>query len=143
MALRELQTEADIAHMVRTFYERVYQDERLGPIFIEVAGVHFEEHLQTMNRFWEAVLLGKAGFRGNPHAKHRNLHQKIPLTSALFAHWLELFEENLNASFQGGLATKALLAAHTIARNLEASVTHSEPIDEFAYRQRLSVNSLQ
>ena len=53
--VRDIETSEDVELLVRAFYQKVYQDELLAPIFTEVAGVQMDdrrrvavdEHLQT------------------------------------------------------------------------------------------------
>ena len=64
-ATRDIASRADIERLVNGFYERVRGDELLGPIFDDVAQTDWALHLPKMYDFWEGVLFGVAGFRGN------------------------------------------------------------------------------
>lgn len=91
----------DIVLMVNAFYDKIRQDELLGPIFDDIAGVNWDIHLPRMYGFWEAVLLSKAGYKGNPVKKHVDLTAKVTLESRHFDRWIHLFNENVDAYFAG------------------------------------------
>jgi hemoglobin len=113
--MTDLTTRADIERLVDTFYERVRDDDRLGPIFNDVARVDWATHLPRMHAFWEAVLFGAPGFSGNPLAVHRTLGQQTPLTPNEFDRWIALFDQSVDALFSGPNADEAKLRARRIA----------------------------
>ncbi len=82
-------TEDEVIALVQRFYQRVRQDEELGPIF----GHHIRDwdaHLATMVDFWSGTLRGTGRFRGAPMGKHMALPGLKP---ALFRRWLALFSQ--------------------------------------------------
>jgi hemoglobin len=82
-------TEELIRSLVYTFYERVRQDESLGPVFDASLAGRWEPHLEKMCDFWSSVLLATGRFRGNPVQAHR----AVPgIASEHFDRWIELFE---------------------------------------------------
>jgi hemoglobin len=105
----------DIVRLVDTFYERVRADEVLGPIFDEVARTDWNQHLPKMYAFWQTVLFGVSGFRGNPLAVHRDLATKVPLGESEFERWLGLFYQSVDALFSGERAEEVKLRASRIA----------------------------
>jgi hemoglobin len=80
-----------------------------------VARVDWAEHLPKMYAFWEAVLFGTAGFKGNPLGVHLELAQRTALGAREFDRWLVLFEANLDGLFSGPMAGEAKLRAARIA----------------------------
>src|SRR5439155_12982066 len=56
----------DVACLVNVFYDRVRDDDLLGPIFDDVAHVDWATHLPRMDDFWESVLFSTATFKGTP-----------------------------------------------------------------------------
>lgn len=83
--------EAFVSQMVETFYATIQQDALLGPIFAERIK-DWPEHLDRMKRFWRSILFASGEFNGNPMVKH----MAIPgLEERHFAHWLDLFYDNL------------------------------------------------
>lgn len=98
---KDIEGRADIERLVNHFYGLVRKDEVIGFIFDEVAGVDWPSHLPKMYDFWETVLFGTGGFRGNPMAAHAKL---VPLTEMglpQFQRWLEIFHASVDALFTG------------------------------------------
>jgi hemoglobin len=108
---KELKTRADIELMVDTFYKKVRKDELLGPVFHEVVGEQWSDHMDTMYRFWQTVLLHERTYFDNPFLPHANL----PLTSVHFDRWLELFRESLDELFYGEIKEDAMTRSGQMA----------------------------
>lgn len=120
---KDLQSDDDVILMVNTFYERVRADEILAPIFDDVARVDWETHLPRMYAFWEAVLFGKQGFKGDPLAKHRELALLTPLTSREFGRWVDLFHDTVDDLFLGPIAEGAKQRAERIAVVMQSHIS--------------------
>ena len=117
-AKRDITDSGDIKNLVDSFYERVNRDELLGPIFNDVAKVNWPQHLPTMYRFWEAMLLGGNSYQGAPFPKHAVL----PVQQQHFERWLKLFAETVDALFEGPKSeeakARAVCIADTFARRM-------------------------
>jgi hemoglobin len=112
----DISTPDDVRLLIDTFYEKVQQDEILGPIFNEVAQVNWTQHLPVMYRFWEFLLLGTPdAYQGNPIQKHFDLHAKHPLKTEHFDRWLELFQGTVDELFEGSVAKDAKFRAFAIS----------------------------
>ncbi len=112
----DLDDPAEIAEMVRRFYQDVAQDDLLGPVFNEVAAVDWSEHLPKLTAFWCRALLGIEGYSRNPFRAHALIHARAPFTQAHFDRWLELFHETVEMGWTGPRATRALELADDVAR---------------------------
>jgi len=112
---RDLVSRTDIELLVNTFYHRVRVDDILGPIFDDVADVDWDRHLPRMYSFWETVLFGASGFRGDPMAVHRELASRVSLGAPEFGRWLGLFHESVDTLFSGPRAEEAKARASRIA----------------------------
>ena len=113
--MTDIASRADIERLVNRFYERVRGDELLGPIFDDVAHTDWVRHLPKMYDFWEGVLFGVAGFRGNPLAVHRGLASRVALGDREFGRWLDLFHTSVDTLFSGPCAEDAKARALRIA----------------------------
>jgi hemoglobin len=113
---RDLDTPEEIAEMVRRFYADVAQDDLLGPMFNDVAGVDWSAHLPKLTSFWCRALLGRAGYAGNPFQAHARVHHQRPFTAAHFERWLSLFQETLELGWTGPRADRAAELADNVAR---------------------------
>lgn len=110
----QLCSEADVQHLVHTFYARVQKDPVLGPIFAARIA-NWDVHLAKMVDFWSSALRGTARYRGTPMVKHA----AIPgLSASLFQRWLVLFRDNTKALGQPELQAQADALAERIAESL-------------------------
>jgi hemoglobin len=111
--------EAALEAGLRRFYEKVGDDDLIGPIFAE--RVHdWEAHIRAMTDFWSRALLGTDRYKGQPLAPHAPL----ALTSAHFERWLALWEDAARETMPPGVAKRVTAMAanmsHCWARALEA-----------------------
>jgi hemoglobin len=113
---------------VDDFYSRVRKEALLGPIFERVIKDNWTLHLEKMYAFWNAVLFGEAGFRGNPVAKHAPL----ALDERHYDRWLELFNETIDQHFEGCVATdaknRAVLMANMFLSRLQNTTASIDKI---------------
>ncbi|MBK0382785.1 group III truncated hemoglobin [Pedobacter sp. SD-b] len=112
---KDIETHLDIKLMVDSFYDKATADKLLGPVFNDIAKVDWDHHLPIMYSFWEATLLSKAVYKGNPMDTHFKLNQKIKLTQEMFNKWKTLFIETIEENFVGKTANDAKQRAVSIA----------------------------
>lgn len=111
---RPLCTEQEITALVHGFYDRIRQDEQLGPVFN--THIHdWDGHLATMVDFWSSLLLGTGRFSGRPMPRHAALPG---LTAPMFHHWLALFDATTDELGNEEMAERAREFARRIARQL-------------------------
>jgi hemoglobin len=128
----DIMSRDDIVDLVDAFYDRVRSDGILGPIFDEVARVDWAGHLPKMYAFWDAVLFGSAGFKGNPLGAHLQLAQLTPLGSREFGRWIELFHATVDALFSGPMADEAKARASRIAIVMQHHIIADQGLSAFA-----------
>ncbi|MGN6396038.1 MAG: group III truncated hemoglobin [Mucilaginibacter sp.] len=97
--MKDIATIEDIKVFVNEFYAKVQEDDLIGPVFFQVIG-DWQPHLEKMYAFWNAVLFGVAGFKGNPFAKHAPLK----IGQHHFDRWLILFGQTIDTHFEGPVA---------------------------------------
>ncbi len=112
----DLDTRTKIETLVKEFYNRLFDNEILAPIFEDVIGDHLEEHLPILNNFWESIIIGNPVYKGNPMLKHIQLHQKHPLNDAHFEEWLKIWYHTVEDNYSGPKAELAKTRASDIAR---------------------------
>ena len=106
-----------LRRVVHAFYDRVRQDEVLGPVFD--ARIHdWSVHLDRMVDFWSSVALMTGRYHGTPMQKHAPL----PVDSVHFDRWLRLFEETLAETCAPVAAEHLMERARRIAQSLELGV---------------------
>lgn len=112
----------DIILLIDKFYDTIRKDELLGTIFDDVAHVNWARHLPVMYDFWENTLFYTGSYSGNPVQNHRALNMKYPLTKEHFDHWIFLFNNTVDALFEGEKAELAKQRALSIATVLRIKI---------------------
>lgn len=109
---KDIEDRDDVILLVNKFYQRVRQDELIGPIFNEKIGKHWAEHLQKLYDFWESRLFDKDVYQGRPLLAHKPL----PIDAQHFDRWLKLWHETLDDYFVGDRANEAKNRANSISQ---------------------------
>jgi hemoglobin len=110
----------DIKLLVDTFYDKVREDQLIGPIFDERIQNRWPEHLAKMYTFWQTVLLGEHTYYGSPFPPHANL----PVEKEHFERWLSLFSQTLHQLFSGEIADDAMWRANKMATMFQYKIDH-------------------
>lgn len=126
---RDIADRADIAALLRSFYGRAFQDELLGPVFVDVARLDLEAHLPVMCDFWQTALFRTGQYRRNALHPHQRLHAKAGLTPAHFDRWRELWCATVDDRYAGPAADLAKLQATRIAGSMCRRITGPVPAD--------------
>jgi hemoglobin len=125
----------DISTLVVAFYGRAFEDDLLGPVFVDVARLDLDAHLPVMCDFWETVILRAGIYRRNALEVHADLHGRSPLTPEHFGRWLDLWTATVDALFSGERSELAKVQATRIAwwasRGVSSSLS-SEPQQGFS-----------
>jgi hemoglobin len=113
-----IETRADVSLLVRSFYEKIRQDEMLGPIFN--SQIHdWEPHLEKLTDFWEGNLLFfvKTKFTGDPKTAHQRVDEATEhsLNMIHFGKWVNLWIETIDEHFEGDSAQRAKMIARKMA----------------------------
>jgi hemoglobin len=108
--------ESQIRDLVFTFYDRVRDDDVLGPVFEARLAGRWDDHLERMCDFWSTVLLATGRFRGNPAA----VHARIPgIRPEHFDRWIELFGQTAFDVLPAPVATDVVGRSTRMRRGLE------------------------
>ena len=107
----DIATRTDIEKLVNEFYGLVQKDDLIGPIFNNIIGDNWAEHLSKMYSFWETILLGNHTYNGAPFLPHA----KLPLQQEHFDRWLLLFRQTTEQYFEGSKAKEAMERADRMA----------------------------
>ncbi len=108
-------TRQQISDLVDNFYEIVWKDERLGPIFAGELDGRRPEHIAKMKSFWESVLLTTGSYHGRPVPAHMKLQG---VEGDDFKIWLGHFRAVANETFDPDAAPLVIEAAERIASSL-------------------------
>ncbi|PTE07053.1 group III truncated hemoglobin [Mesorhizobium helmanticense] len=108
-----------IGKLVREFYAKVRNDERLGPIFAREIIGDWEPHLEKMTDFWCSVILKSGDYHGRPVPAHLRLKD---VTEADFDVWLALFRQTTAELFAPETAAVFVDRAERIATSLKLAM---------------------
>ena len=100
-------TREEVGFLVDRFYERVREDDLIGPKF---SHVNFEKHLPKMTNFWSTVIFSDGTYSGSPFDKHISLG----LSKEHFERWLLMFEDTVRNYYEGEMAEQIIQRANVI-----------------------------
>ena len=115
--------EAMIERLVRGFYDRVRDDDFIGPVF-NARISNWEPHLQQMFAFWSSVVLLSGVYHGQPMRKHLPL----PVDASHFDRWLALFESTARELCPPKAADLFIERARRIAESLELGIASANGV---------------
>lgn len=127
---KDIEGRPDLIRLVDRFYTKVRKDEKLGPIFDDIAQVDWAEHLPKLYNFWDSVIFRAGNFRGNPLMAHAKLLGRADLSLPMFHRWLDLFKETINEMFSGERSEHIYRCAEDMA-NVIYSKIHQIPDPRF------------
>jgi hemoglobin len=128
----------DVSPLAAELYRRVFTDELLGPVFIDVARVDLAVHLPVMCDFWATVLLRAGLYHRKALRPHVDLTAKVQLAPAHFTRWLALWTATVEAAHRETAELAKVQAARiggAISRRLrgrsaaEDAIIQTEPPD--------------
>lgn len=117
----------DVELLLRDFYGRVFADDLLRHVFVDVVQMDLEQHLPVIVGFWEKVLFNVGSYDGRVMDVHRRVHHRVPLTGKHFSRWLELWRESLDAGFSGPVTEQADAHARRMAAVFLLHLSKAEP----------------
>lgn len=126
--MKDITNRQDIENLVDRFYQTVIQDEVIGHFFTSVVLLSWEKHIPIMYSFWATLLLDVPIYKGNPMAKHFDLHKLAPIEARHFEQWLLLWKETVNENFEGEKATEAISRATAIAGMIQHKINQLDKI---------------
>ncbi|GAB3563182.1 group III truncated hemoglobin [Spelaeicoccus albus] len=123
--LPDLKSRADVARMVRSFYETAMADPMLKGIFER--HLDLDEHMPIMTDFWETVLFRAGKYRRNALQVHFDIHVVDPLEWPHFERWLEIWKANVDSLYAGEHAERAKLQATRIGASIHRRLHGRNP----------------
>lgn len=116
----DIQSIDDIQLMVNTFYNRIREDEVLGPIFEEKIQDRWQQHLEKMYRFWQTILLEEHTYNGAPFPPHA----RLPIDESHFVIWVKTFSATVDDFFEGPVAEEAKKRGTLMAAIFNSKLEH-------------------
>lgn len=127
MMKNDITTRKDIELLVDEFYKKVKQDETIGFIFTDIAGVNWEKHLPIMYDFFENMLFYTGSYTGNPMELHKHVNRLFPLTEVHFNQWNSLFSQTVDELFKGETAKLVKQRALSISAVMQIKISAESP----------------
>ncbi len=118
MRITEIKSRKEIEILVHAFYDKIREDDLLGPIFnSHIPDEDWPPHLEKLTDFWETNLFGVRKFKGSPSQKHVEVDKNLnyETNQVHFGKWLQLWFETIDELYVGELADKAKRAARKMA----------------------------
>ena len=105
--------DADIAPLLRAFYDTVERDALLAPYF---AALDMDAHIPRIADFWSTLLFHTGRYAGNAFRPHAEMPG---LAAEHFARWVATFERTVDARHAGPDAERMKELAHRIAYSMQ------------------------
>lgn len=122
--MTDLKSRKDIELLMDAFYTKVLKDDTIGFLFTEVAALNLEKHLPIICDFWESALFQRPVYKGNVLGVHEHLNSLHELTEGHFNAWLGLFNETVDALFEGNNAEQIKIRALSIATVMRSKILY-------------------
>ncbi|MES2648346.1 MAG: group III truncated hemoglobin [Bacteroidota bacterium] len=111
----DIKQRSDIDLLIRSFYDKVKEDDTIGIIFNEIVKMDWEHHIPVIVDFWDTMLLDADNYHSNAMTPHFDINKIFPLKQEHFERWVELFVGTIDNYFEGPVATLAKTRARGIA----------------------------
>ncbi len=121
----DLEAGAPVQALVDTFYAQARQDAALGPVFNAIIGEDWSQHLPVMYAFWDSVVFGLGGYKGQAVAKHIDIDRQIPLEAAHFERWIALWTATVDGMYAGPNAELAKSKANMMLQLIKFKVNYA------------------
>lgn len=109
-------TPEQIDEVMATFYTRIRQHPKLGPIFAaHITDDEWPAHETKIAGFWRNAILKERSYSGNPMMTHM---QSPHVQPEHFSDWLALFDETVNDTLPPQTARQFSGLAHRIGDGL-------------------------
>lgn len=117
----DLDTPGNIDTFVALFYEKIVEDEKLSPIFLNHANFSIATHLPVVSLYWQKMLLGTKDYTNNTMKIHRDIQASQPFQEVHYERWLYHFNNTLTEKFNGVYCDRALSIAKNVIKNMNAA----------------------
>jgi len=112
MNKEDIETREDVFLLVSAFYDKVREDDVLGPFFNNLIK-DWDSHIDRLTTFWESSLFMtrklEHKYKGDPLAAHVKVDKENnhSITELHFGIWLNLWFQTIDELFEGDYAENA------------------------------------
>jgi len=121
----DLEPGEPVQRLVNTFYEAAKQDAVLGPVFNVIIGDDWSAHLPVMYTFWDSVVFGLGGYKGQAVGKHIEIDRRMRLEEAHFERWISLWNATVDRLYAGPNADLARTKANLMLQLIKFKVDYA------------------
>ena len=121
----DLEAGEPVQALVDAFYARARVDAVLGPVFATIIGDDWSRHLPVMYSFWDSVVFGLGGYKGQAVAKHIDIDRQMSLEPAHFDQWIALWNATVDAMYDGPNASLAKSKANMMLQLIKFKVGYA------------------
>lgn len=122
--MKDIENRKDLEIIMKQFYTKLLQDERISYIFTDIAKINLEEHLPVLADFWEKSMFYTGDYKNNPMRIHLELNEKEPLTREHFDIWLGHFYNTIDELHTGENAEMMKTRALSIATIMQIKMAN-------------------
>ncbi len=123
---KDISNRNDLYMIVSEFYKKLLSNNEMKHFFEKFQNKNIlEEHLQVLVDFWDNVLFQSGKYRKNAMRPHIDLHQEKPFSEKHFEIWLQLFNQSIDAHFEGTNTTIIKNRALSIAAVMRIKTINS------------------
>ncbi len=123
---KDISNRNDLYLIVSEFYKELLSNNEMKHFFEKFQNKNIlEEHLQVLVDFWDNVLFQSGKYRKNAMRPHIDLHQEKPFSEKHFEIWLQLFNQSIDAHFEGTNTTIIKNRALSIAAVMRIKTINS------------------
>jgi hemoglobin len=120
--MTDIRDKKDVALLIDLFYQKAVPDAVIGHFFTTVVQVSWAIHIPIIISFWDGILFGDSGYKGNIIIKHIELNRLSNLKPEHFNRWLQLWAQIINENFIGPKANEAISRANSIAAIMQLKI---------------------
>lgn len=123
---KDISNRNDLYLIVSEFYKKLLSNNEMKHFFEKFQNKNnLEVHLQILVDFWDNVLFQSGKYRKNAMRPHIDLHQEKPFSEKHFEIWLQLFNQSIDAHFEGTNTTIIKNRALSIAAVMRIKTINS------------------
>lgn len=127
MIKKDIETREDVHLLVSSFYDKVKEDDFLGPFFIQIIN-DWEAHIQRLTTFWETNLFMTRKLEQKYYGNPLDVHVKVDrdnnhsITEHHFGVWLNLWFRTIDELYHGDIADNAKRRARKMSTFLYLNI---------------------
>lgn len=124
MGKSNLATRDEVSQLVATFYDKVREDDLLGPIFNGIIE-DWDHHLEHITTFWcNQLFIERSTYKGDPISAHKKVDDfaNNKINELHFGRWLNMWVQTIDELFEGDNAFILKNRARKMSTHIHLSI---------------------